>query len=69
MSDLELLGVRGKVWKDGRVAVILYKRVDEEIKKYYLDNEGAWQLVEEGKEYPKLRTVFHQFDFEFPDLV
>lgn len=69
MNDLKLLGVRAKVYDDGRVAVLLFKEVEGELQKFYLDDKGDWQRVAEASVYPKLSTVFHEFRNFDVDLV
>ena len=65
----ELIGARAKVYKDGSVAVVLYKKVEGELQKFYLDNDGVWQRVGEAEIYPKLKLVFHQYRDDIEDLV
>lgn len=61
IANNALLGVRAKVFEDGRVAVLLFKMVDDKLQKFYLDDEGNWQPVAIGVVSPKLRLVYHEF--------
>jgi hypothetical protein len=65
MANVELLGVRVKVYADGRAAVLFYQRLGEQIVKRYLDDDGNWQEVKEGEMYPGISLVFHEFNDPF----
>ena len=60
MANVELLGVRVKVWQNGKVAVLFYQRLGSKIVKRYLDDDGNWQEVQEGETYPGISLVFHE---------
>jgi len=60
MANAELLGVRVKVYRDGRAKVVRYQRLGDKIVKWYLDDDGNWQEVKEGESYPGISLVFHE---------
>ena len=63
MDELtELLGVRVKVYNDGRVKVLRYQRLGDKLVKWYLDDDGNWQEAKEGEIYPGISLVYHQHD-------
>lgn len=65
MANAELLGVRVKVWQNGKVAVLFYQRLGNKIVKRYLDDDGIWQDVKEGEVYPGISLVFHELGNPF----
>ncbi len=56
--------VRAKIFKDNRVALIMFETVlfegREVVTKYSLNNEGAWQVLAEGQECLFIENVFVQ---------
>jgi len=70
MANAEFLGVRVKVFRSGKVAVLRYQRVGDKIAKWYLDDDGNWQEVVEGDIYPCISVVFHEVSNPFDvDLI
>lgn len=56
----DLLGVRVKLYLDGRVKIIMYRLENGKPNKYYLDNDGNWQKCPEGFSPPPITKVYRQ---------
>lgn len=51
-----------KIYANGKVVVLLIEKVRmgdaERLQKYYLQDDGAWRLLNEGESYMPLANVF-----------